>query len=686
MTRAILRIKKLPRSSTGLAPTLRKFVGMVLSALTFAPDRETSASFKKLREEFRAYFGPAAKIEEALEKRFFSQLYVERVERQEIEDMIPTMRLILVHGLVGTGKTVVLKKIKLNSDRSRVFKIIYFDLKAITEAFLNLRDEKFAERFRRFVFDRISREFIEQSEDVIRDWYVYKIRFDEREEYADLRTWIVQDHVRRPLRTDLQWQKVLEEPAVRERYESLQIKPQLRTLLLFLKSRFPFVLCFDNIDRHHLKVQRQIMSVGLDLSNEIEIPMIVAIREPNLKRIVSEGAFGDTVLLNYLEKVVAGEEKSFRIQDMPKASIATLLQHRLKLVEDNGAFGALTEFFQDMEKKHQEDFAEFEKQFWGIFGQISTTFIDEGIYRYCNYSIRDILILYFKFITKLLLNPEERYNLSQLLPSNLEIRVTRLRNYFYKWLICPDAMTPTPDKGLLNIFRHCGPKLRMLDLRILEYLFNWETRHPGGNLKFGDMARVFKRFGVKREILRKRVLDLTKNQKVTERGFVWLDKKKGAAIPDSTIMQLMPAGSFFLQRLSSSREYTFWHALTADLPQDVVGRSFGLSETYKDRFKHIVVYTFTTEILLPAMEAEREYFDQKLRTPGDWVGSNLDFFDSCFSVSGNSYAERLVFSVIKTIKHADLLPPHKREFDTLYGNLLTRARRLSGSVETNPNP
>jgi MoxR-like ATPase len=51
-----------------------------------------------------------AKLE--LERNFYSHLYIDRIERAEIESLISAMRPVLVRGLPGVGKTVVVKKIK----------------------------------------------------------------------------------------------------------------------------------------------------------------------------------------------------------------------------------------------------------------------------------------------------------------------------------------------------------------------------------------------------------------------------------------------------------------------------------------------------------------------------------------------------------------------------------------------
>ena len=108
--KAIEKLVGLPEQSNVRGLTLRKFLVAMLYVLTYAPDRESTGSFKNLREEFEKHFGYSANLEDALERNFYSHLYIDRIERAEIESLISAMRPVLVRGLPGVGKTVVVKK------------------------------------------------------------------------------------------------------------------------------------------------------------------------------------------------------------------------------------------------------------------------------------------------------------------------------------------------------------------------------------------------------------------------------------------------------------------------------------------------------------------------------------------------------------------------------------------------
>lgn len=678
MTRAIEYLKKTSEKSSRHRLPLRKFLVAILYALTFAPDRESSGSFRSLRKKFEEYFGYATKVEEGLEKEFFSWLYIDRKERKEIEEMIPAMRLILVHGLIGTGKSVVLKKIKDEFDRRGIFKMIYFDSKATTEIFEKTKNENFPEKFRKYIFNRLSEEYIHKSKTLIKEWHIYKIQFDEQDEYADFRRWVIEDFAKHPIENKSEWQDMLEKKAVQERYNSLKSAPQLKTLLKFLKDNFPFVLCFDNVDRYPIIRQRQMLSISIDISNELQIPIILAIREHNLKRLSKEGDRADPILMDYLERLKAGEEKEVWVEDMPDVSIKKLLENRFTFIEHFKGFSTVTDFFKQLEREHKLDICDYKKRFWETFYLISKTFIDKGIYRYCNYNIREILTLYFRFVSTILLDPEEGYRIDELLLYEKSLRITRLRNYFYKWLICAGSLIPKTKEGLLNIYRHCVPNLRMLDLRILEFIYNWEKRNPESNLYFSMMASEFKRFGVKEEILKKHILDLTKIQGFYELNFIWLDQDENAPITKDTIIELMPTGKYFLEVISISREYAFWNALRTNLRIDIVGRRFTLPETYIDEFKLEVVYKFARQILFPAFKEEIEYFDSNLQTPRYWDGSNLEYFKNIFSINSHFYLYRLLVSVIHSIPFAKISSDKKKIYRHKYNQLLKETEKREG--------
>jgi len=311
----------------------------------------------------------------------------------------------------------------------------------------------------------------------------------------------VLDLVQHPLPTISDWEDALNQDLVRQRYLSLNARPELTTLLLFLKETFRLVLCFDNVDRYPMTFQQTLLSLTVDTSNGARIPIILAIREPNLRRLINEQPLGDIILTDYMERLKAGGEKSVLVSEMPHASIERLLRYRIEFLRQYEGFGTLEGFCAENAREGSADSGQYMQRFWRIFAILAQTFVDKDIYRYCNFNLREILTHYFQFILRILLNPEEEYSIQKLVKDAELVSFTKLRTYLYKWLICGEKTSPPSDGGLLNIYRSPPLNLRALDLRILEFLCNWETKHSDEGLRFDTMASEFQRFDVDIKVL-----------------------------------------------------------------------------------------------------------------------------------------------------------------------------------------
>jgi hypothetical protein len=326
----------------------------------------------------------------------------------------------------------------------------------------------------------------------------------------------------------------------------------------------------------------------------------------------------------------------------------------MSFVQRYDAFGTFDPFFRQFEEAHGLSFAEFSGHFWSLFETLSEAFVERGVYHYCNTNIREVLMLYYRLISKILLYPEGNYGTKDLLLSEERARRTQLRNYLYKWLICGDQVVPPSNDGLVNIFERRGSAVQMLDLKILEYIYNWGKRHPGERLSFGRISKVFKRFGVGAKEVAWHITEMTSNQGLSELGFVWVDRRMTNTIRDNTAIYLLPAGEYFVEKLSVAREYAFWNALGADLSIDLLGRSFTMSETYEDGFKLDVVLSLVEKVLLPDFQAELERVDKEAELPPSWHGSKLGYYKSCFTIRGHFYPLRLIQSVQETLPYAEI--------------------------------
>lgn len=302
-------------------------------------------------------------------------------------------------------------------------------------------------------------------------------------------------------------------------------------------------------------------------------------------------------------------------------------------------------------------------QFREIFGLITDTFIHEDVYSFSNYSIRAILIFYFDFISKLMLNPEPQYSLGSLLPHDREFNITKLRNYLYKWLISHDEIIPEASNfNCPNIFTDDENGSVLLEYKILCYLENHHGMRDGVDLN--EMVKDFWAIGVDRAVFKKVLLDLAADQENNERALLWLDYK-GETIFDDGRVFLLPAGRYFISRFSVSREYVFWMALNTEMSAEQVsslieGEHLDFEKTYSDSVKYQIVYNFISSKLLHYLEQEINMIQKRLYPPPWWKGTNVRFFQRNFSFGRKFYQNRLINSLLASIDYAGMSNEEKK--------------------------
>jgi len=649
--------------------TVRDFMVAVLYVLTFAPDRDKQDTFEDIEDKFEKYFGNMPDLEGKLEESFFTNLYIERKERKEILQMMPAKRLILVPGFVGVGKTIITKKIEWDflKDVMDKPKMVYYDLKAEIERFVGIKEKNFNKEFRRYIYDKISGVINNLSEELLSQWKIHRIIYDRN--YARFRNRVVQDIMTCPLGTDAEkWREALDRDDVNKLYLSLEVEPNLTTVLSFLKKcYFSFSLCFDNVDRHPFKHQISMLATSIDLTNEVQIPIILAIREPNLSLLV-KGAGGDIVMIgisNRHEEITYKGRNIGRIVRIERASddsVRKLFKQRFNFLKcwveqrkSDMLTNLLTVSFSELRKDSNYTFEQYVKEFWEVYDVISTTFLDQKIYEYCNYNLRQILGLYFKFITGIMFKSEKRYSIENLIALGKFPRKTELRNYFYKWLVCNGGLLPTIEDSFLNVLRPCSySHLQMLELKVLEFIYNWSKRNPRLNLTYKLMRTRLERFGIQGNTLRKVIDRLSKNRGVSNMGFIWVDCVDIEKLNNRDTIQITPSGSYFLDNLSTSRDYIFWVSLAVDLKINLIKEGCNYSKTYNDEFRMDVVYNLIEKCLIPDYQKELMYVRDKIKLPNDWTSSKVKYYKYVFAINDQSYICRLLDSILRSIKFVNI--------------------------------
>lgn len=658
--RALDNLFGLPRSSEEQREFLNRFQLGLLLVLTYSMDRGTNGEYERMREKYRKIFGSPVEIDELLDRSFLTSLYVDRAEKDEIEGLLFGHRPILIHGLVGVGKTIVLRKIE--DEVKDLMNFSYIDLRREAEWLVDLPTSEFDTTFRDFVFEKIFSDFILPSIDLREKWKVYKVMHDRG--YSSFRQ-KASDIYAKPLNSLNDWSKALRNERLRRLFIDTNVGVDLKTLLRFVKDQKMCVICFDNVDRYSLKVQRRILSNSIDINYGADIPVIFTIRESNLKRVIKEAKeeqndespLGDTILVGYMEKLEVREEPSIAVGKLNKSTIYELMKKRIDFVEEHEAFGTLKDYMEQFLSELGREISQFQNDFWMVYRMVCDAFIKEGIYELCNHNIRELLKLYFRFVTRLMFNPEDEYSLNRIMSTDYSTRKTRLHTFFYKWVVCNGGVLPQSEGSIPNIFDGGNHQLKLLDHRLLAYIISWYQTFPDRRLRFDQLAKDFKRFGIKRSTVKNHISKLSVGYGMPELGLISLDKKKKNRITDGATIDYLPAGKYFVETLSSTREYAFWSVLDADLSDSILATQetkFTLSDTYKDAFKLEVICNLFERFLIPWHKAETEYINNNLVAPKGWGASNMDFFLKAYCIDHKCYTIRLLQSVLSTLDHSEV--------------------------------
>jgi hypothetical protein len=679
MAYAIDLMKNVPKPSVDKSIESHRLSHLLLLTIGYSPDRGVTELVKNYPVNDQSFIKMSTDIQTALGRLFLQELYVDRIERNKIEGYTPTKHPIILYGLPGVGKTVLALKVCEEINHMGIERAMYFDFKSIGDAFYKNSQKGFVANFREVIFHSLLKEFVENSEDRIEQWIKYKIIEDPR--YIAIKDLIL-DLWRKPLVGD-DWLNILDEPQVKREYERVDRSPDLNILLKFIKTFQQLVLCFDNADRFALEEQCMILESCIHLSNSTEISIIITLRTANLRRITAEGAKGDMVFVDRLDTLPAKAIEVDKIREEnaeSNESLRTLFHKRFDFIRKNKAYADFGKHYRDLVGKEGWDYSpgQYVQQFWNIYTAIGNTFAEEDIFQYCNYSIREIAVLYFEYINKLIIEPEERYTFKKLFPSNTNPDITNLRNYLYKWLICNGNTLPSLDSRVLNIFERDKTKSTMLFIRLLAYLYNNQCGNNG--LPFEDIADDLWGLGIDKAELREAVRFLTKDQHYNEKTLIWVDKAEEEKIDDAKIL-IMPAGRYFIEKLSISRDYVFWMLLITDLSQIEMENIFGkktinYSSTYDDTYRTLIVYNFLDYKLVPEFIDTAKQLTPIYREDNSEFSNNLERIRGKFSIHGKCYLERLIESVMNSINFSSMGNNEKEEMKNKYSLLLKKMKQM----------
>lgn len=666
---------------------LRKFLVVADYTMGFAPDRTQGMKYFNIDAKWKSFFNEGAKIEKLLEQEFWDNLYVHREQLSEIEGYFPGQRLILIHGLPGTGKTVVARRIQEDFKERSDLEYVYFDIKANIKLPEYGTQIEFAAYFVRRVYDFLKRKFIDRNELLLRKWFLYKIQHDN--EYTEFREFVY-DLVQKPLEDEEEWRDALEMPIVREKFFQIEAHPSLTTLISFLQTQRPVVICFDNVDRLPLYDQRQIFEICIDLSNFVEASIVLAIRDSNLRRVTDVGAMGDTMFVEKLDRLKSGyvsfdsaikKREDQQIHGLTDAALSDLLQRRLDFLARHGAYQWLYSASKLLLDKNVPEIENYMQRFQRVFKDISMTFVDNDMYRFCNYNIRSLLIMYSNFVNELLISPEPGYSVQVLLPKDKFPDITHLRNYFYKWLIFRDLPFSSVERESGSVLRMGLSKNFSIAYKVLAYLYNLKGEESRVGIRLLKILEAFNDLGYKSDEVKRTITKLSQDQNYNDNTSIWLEAPVGSATDDKIRVFLMPSGRYFLEKLSVSREFAFWNILLTEFTEEQFstlfqGEALLYEQTLDDSFKLETIYRFAKNQLFTEVSLEVAEIQKNLKVPEYWRGTNLEYYKSAFVVRDNLYINALLTSVQTTIRHTDLPEDSKKEYNAKYQDLIQECTAL----------
>lgn len=682
----------IPNNITSNGILLRRFLGITLQTLIYSPDKSDVPFSDKLKREVFNLYGDPQKLEEELERSFFNILYVERIEEEELCRLLPSRELILLHGHIGTGKTTILRKIEFDHTAKGMRSFIYINAKEVYEKSPS-ETGVFFEWFKKYFFDLVFERFVPGF---VEEWQYYKVMNDPN--FVEIKSQIIEDFGKK-FESLIDWQKYLNTRNEFRKLISFGGKADITTLLKFVVERREIlpIVCFDNVDRFPTPEQSNVLSFSLKLTEAAKVPVIVAIRETNIRKLISEAMvsggrsdlLSDLHLIEYLERLNAGEVEYVPMMGLSQGSIEAILRNRINFVKDHirmnlGIYKDLIEFVRlslrgDAEALPETaTYDEFIEIYWKTLKAVIDAFSDMNIsiQDIFNDNCREMMRFFYNFICTIALNPEPEYNMESIIVRHKKsppVEYTRLRTFLYKWLICNGNIIIKEDSPIPNIYNFETP-LKFLYLRILEFLYNWDRRYPNRPLKFIVVSNFFHQMGVRRNDLLEAIDYLGKREGLYELGYLWINRLS-PTINNQTTLEILPAGKYFVKTFSVSREYAFWNILLVEHDPLIYNERFNFIKLYDDEFKLNIIQKFIEEKLLPETKSEINFVRNCLKIK-NLKCSTLYYFKQNFSVHGHLYLYRLITSVIHSIDTANLEENQKREQTLRFYKLLNEAEEI----------
>jgi hypothetical protein len=649
--KAITHMGKLTNTTLQKRNALVDFINMMEIIYGYSLDHEKGGLYERTLERVSKITGVTAELSREIDKIFFKNLYVDRPERKSIENYIKsTNNLIFLVGLVGIGKTTLLKKIE-NNLKEEDINVIYINFKSKTYSLKGKLPDETDKELRNLLFKTLYDQLL--PKDSVTELIYYDILYDKSYQ---------------KIKYELDRKKGYKIESIEElknAYSIEDINSYIKGIYsdnildsiinLLLNHKIKFVIFFDNLDRLAYTKQISVAILARELTEKYGMPSLVSIRNTNIRQVVKEmrdrtgegDNLGSIFYFETITPIFNKGEQYFQLQPIDQPDIKDMIMRRYNVLKNAEFFGSLQSYKDAFLKKNNLTSEEFDGQFWLVLDRITFNFIEIGVYQYSNYNLREMFMQYIGFFMTLLLNPENDYLWEKLILSTGAVDQTKLKNYMLKWQIANGKIIPEEPKNFVNIYQPIPDTINMLDNYILIYLYNKLQENKNRNILLMDLFKDFARLNVNRELICERLLALSEPRSEKHLGLIWLDTQDqdDETFEDNTIVVLNPASEYFLLNLSNKREYAFWAGITSDFPIDIVGKDFKLEDTYQDDFKLDVVAKLIRGVLIPQIRNDFRDHISILDLPTSWRGNKYEYFMKYFQRENRFYVDHLITSV-----------------------------------------
>lgn len=588
-----------------------------------------------------------AYVSKEIQRRFWTDIYVERDEVRQIALALETGQLVLITGERGTGKSTAIQAVLRELAASERSNLLTFQLNA------NLRTKAMhsKEAAEAKIHEKVWA-FLHGEVREIPEWLPYL--YEEHPAFEELRNRLDQDRYRPPTPSD--WQLVLED----DEYASIanegmgmfsksDLSDRIAIALQFIEEHTEFepLLVIDNIDHlgddvatHCGKVLASILG-----SSSGRVRGAIAVRTENADAI--RYAIDNEPVHEKIEMA----EKALNPDSFENPSIdltfhiirkrlailreeKTIAEIRAAIDPERGSRLAADYEAEDLGKFFDSVMKLLEEMIYDVFRtnesdsklrQASRKFA-EAIHCWHNGSLRECGLSLTIFASDILQDKPHMFGLQSLLrevsaASGVEshrrrrhlrrVTLSLLYRHLLFWASSEEEKTNPPRNVMVFDADEetADPPLHFLRLRVLQYLAKCER----GRTTISRVRRDIGELGINQERIDEALRDLAVKRSDDDAGLLRIDGLREVH-PDTrlrgrAIVQLLDAGKFLVTDLYVTTEYLFWSAVTIQAAADAARLPTRIKpiQIQSDSFRTDVATRFLEKFLLEKFHDEHPY-------------------------------------------------------------------------------